>query len=318
MTDILVLIETRNGEIRPASLEAVGAARTTVDNLGGGTVIALATENFQADASTMSHAGADRVLVTEASNHSPEGAAATAVKVAEDCNPTAIFMIASVRGRDLCARISAGLNTGFAADCTAIQVADGELHFTRPVYGGKAVQTVKVNGPIAVASLRANYFAGANRGGDAAIENVDASTGQGKVLEIVGKTGGRPDVAEANRVVSGGRGMGGPDAWHLLEAVSDALPGSALGASRAVVDAGWRPHSEQVGQTGKVVSPDLYFACGISGAIQHLAGMNASKCIVAINKDSAAPIFQHSTYGIVGDVAEVLPVLAEGLSKITE
>ena len=318
MTHILVILETRDGVLRPASLEAVGAARIAADGLGGGTVTALACETFLADASSLGNAGADKVLIASATEHSADGAALTAARVAKELEASAVFLSATVRGKDLCGRLAAALESGFAADCTSAHTNGGSLSFTRPIYGGKALQTIQVNGPVVVASLRPNYFSSAERGGEAVVEETSAESGKGRVVEIAAKEGGRPDVAEANRVVSGGRGMGGESAWHLLEAVSDALPGSALGASRAVVDSGWRPHSEQVGQTGKVVAPELYIACGISGAIQHLAGMNGSQCIVAINKDADAPIFQHATYGIVGDVADILPVLAKELAKVTE
>ncbi|MBL7007764.1 MAG: electron transfer flavoprotein subunit alpha/FixB family protein [Planctomycetes bacterium] len=312
MTDILVILEVRDGQVRPASLETLGAAQMAAQ---GGSVTALATEKAEIDAAALGAVGADKVLVADAEFHSADGAAATAGRVAKEVGAGAVFLASTIRGRDLCGRIAAHLETGFAADCTALDAADG-LVFTRPVYGGKALFKVKVNGPVVVASLRANHFAPAGREATATVEQVAAEPGKGMVTGISGATGGRPDVAEASKVVAGGRGMGSAEAWHLLEAVADALPGSALGASRAVVDAGWRPHGEQVGQTGKTVSPELYIAAGISGAIQHLAGMSSSKVIVAINKDPDAPIFQHASYGIVGDVAEVLPALAAELRKV--
>ncbi|RMH02267.1 MAG: electron transfer flavoprotein subunit alpha/FixB family protein [Planctomycetota bacterium] len=309
MTDILVVLEVRDGRVRPASLEAVGAAAAA----GGGRVTALATEKAEIDAAALGAAGADQVLVAGAEAHSADGAAATAARVARELGVGAVFLAATIRGRDLCGRIAALLETGFAADCTAVEAGDEGFVFTRPVFAGKALIRVRVTGPVAVASLRANHFSPAGREATAEVEEVAAEEGKAQVTAVAAVGGGRPDVAEASRVVSGGRGMGGAEAWTLLEAVADALPGAALGASRAVVDAGWRPHSEQVGQTGKTVSPELYIAAGISGAIQHLAGMSSSKVIVAINKDPEAPIFQHATYGIVGDVAEVLPALAEAL-----
>jgi len=306
-----VILEARDGQVRPASLETLGAAQQAAR---GGAVTALATEKAEIDAAALGAAGADKVLVAGADAHSADGAAATAARVAKELGVGAVFLASTIRGRDLTGRVAALLETGFAADCTALEAGDG-LVFTRPIYGGKALTKVKVNGPVAVASLRANHFPPAGRDAAAAVEEVAAEAGKGAVTAISGETGGRPDVAEASKVVAGGRGMGSAEAWSLLEAVADALPGSALGASRAVVDSGWRPHGEQVGQTGKTVSPELYIAAGISGAIQHLAGMSSSKVIVAINKDADAPIFQHASYGIVGDVAEVLPALAEELNK---
>lgn len=315
MNNILVVLETRDGAIRPASLETLGAARVLVDQIGSGKVIAIATENAELDAAALGAAGADQAMCTDAVIHSGDGAAATAVRVAKECGANLVLLCSTARGRDLAARIAAGLDCGLAADCVAAEVVDGDFVFTRPIYAGKAMIKVKVMGTTKVASLRSNHFAAAERDTTAELSTCTAEAGKAKVTGLSAKTGGRPDVSEATRIISGGRGMGGPDNWHLLEAVADAIPGSALGASRAVVDAGWRPHSEQVGQTGKTVSPELYIACGISGAIQHLAGMSSSKYIVAINKDADAPIFQHATYGIVGEVEEVLPALAAALEE---
>jgi len=313
MTDVLVVLEIRDGQVGPASLEALGAARRVADESGGGTVTALAPESAALDAAALGAAGADKALDAAAEKHSPDAAAATAARVARETAAGLVLLAATIRGRDLTGRIAGLLETGFAADCTALEVANGEILFTRPIFAGKAFAQVKVNGPVAVASLRPNFFAPAGREAQAEIGEVPAETAKAVVVETTGKKGGRPDVAEARIVVSGGRGMGAPENWHLLEELADALPGAALGASRAVVDAGWRPHEEQVGQTGKTVSPDLYVACGISGAIQHLAGMTTSKVIVAINTDKEAPIFQHATFGLVGDAMEVLPRLTEAL-----
>jgi electron transfer flavoprotein alpha subunit len=317
MTDILVVLETRDGTLRPACLETVGAARIAADATGG-RVIALATEQAEIDPASIGGAGADQLLIAETKQHSPESAAATAVRIAGENNVGAVFLAATVRGRDLIPRVAAGLQTGFAADCISMEAGPDGFRFVRPVYGGKALTKVRINGPVAVASLRGNHFAPAGREANAEVSPVSSEAGKDLVTSISAQKGGRPDVAEASKVVAGGRGMGSADNWNLIEAVADALPGSALGASRAVVDSGWRPHSEQVGQTGKVVSPELYIAAGISGAIQHLAGMNSSKVIVAINKDADAPIFQHASYGIVGDVNEVLPALAAELAKVTQ
>ncbi len=313
MSNILVILESREGSLRTASLEAVGAARTIADNRGS-SVIALATEKCELDAAMLGGAGADKVLVTDAGAHSADGAAATAARVAQENDANVVLLAATVRGRDLTARIAALLGTGFAADCTEIDA--GAMTFTRPEFGGKAFTTVKINGPVAVASLRGNFFSPAGREATAEMGEAAAEAGMSTVTAISAQTGGRPDVSEASMVVAGGRGMGDEANWSMLEAVADAIPGCALGASRAVVDSGWRPHSEQVGQTGKTVAPELYIAAGISGAIQHLAGMNSSKVIVAINKDADAPIFKHATYGIVGDALEVLPALAEELNKL--
>ncbi|KAA3609473.1 MAG: electron transfer flavoprotein subunit alpha/FixB family protein [Planctomycetota bacterium] len=316
MSDVLVVLEVREGQLRPASLEGVGAARQAADLTGGGTVTALATESCELDAAQLGAAGADKVLVSDGQNHSGDGAAATIARVAKETGAAAVFLTATARGRDLLGRVAGLLNTGFAADCTALEAQDGSLIFTRPVFAGKALTKVRIQGDVAVASVRPNFFAPASREASAEMGTTQAEAGKAVVTGYSGQKQGRPDVAEANRVIAGGRGLGSADNWHMLEAVADAVPGMALGASRAVVDAGWRPHSEQVGQTGKTVSPELYIAAGISGAIQHLAGMSTSKVIVAINKDADAPIFQHATYGIVGDALEVLPALSEELKKL--
>ena len=313
MSNVLVLLETRGGAIRPVCLEVLGAARRLAD-ASGGQVIALAPETCAPDAAALGAAGADRVLVAQTPQHSPDGAGATAARVAKETGAQVVLLAATVRGRDLQGRIAARLETGFARDCTAMDLA--RPTFTRPVIGGKALITVRIRGPVAVASLRANHFPPARRAVVAEIAAVPAETGQAFVVKSDLKSAGRPDVAEASRVIAGGRGLGGPENWSLLEKVADAVPGMALGASRAVVDAGWRPHGEQVGQTGKTVSPELYIAVGISGAIQHLAGMSSSKVIVVINRDKEAPIFQHATYGIVGEAGDVLPALAAELSKL--
>lgn len=315
MSDILVILESRDGALRPVSLETLGAARQLADARGS-QVLAVATEQGTYDAAALGAAGADKVLVADATAHSADGAAATAARVAKEHNCNLVMAASTVRGRDLGARVAALMGGGLAADCIAMDCADAASPtFTRPVYAGKAELKVRLANGVGVVTLRGNFFAPAGRSAEAAVENIATEAGKAKVSGISAQSSGRPDVAEANRVVAGGRGLGSADNWHLLESLADAL-GAGLGASRAVVDAGWRPHSEQVGQTGKTVAPELYFACGISGAIQHLAGMRGSKVIVAINKDADAPIFQHATFGIVGDVNEVLPALTEALAAV--
>ena len=314
--NILVLLESRDGQVRSSSLEALGAGRHLADKTDGGTVTALITEKVALDTVALGSAGADHVLSTNSATHSAEATAAIAMRVAKEVEASLVLLSSTVRGRDLLGRLGAGLDVGIAADCTSVQIQNGRLQFHRPVYAGKADLTIQIPGN-AAASLRPNFFTPAGRQHEATLAETTAETGASQVHSVAASQCGRPDVAEASRVVSGGRGMGSAENWNLIEAVADALPGAALGASRAVVDSGWRPHSEQVGQTGKTVAPELYFACGISGAIQHLAGMSGSKVIVAINKDADAPIHQHATYSIVGTVEEVLPVLAEELAKIS-
>jgi len=220
-------------------------------------------------------------------------------------------------GKDVAPRVALRLDAGLASDCIALRSEGGEIIATRPVFAGKALLDVRISTPVKVFTLRPNTFDAAEESGDARVElrtvpleGADLVT---TVLEMK-VAAGRPDVTEADIIVSGGRGMKGPEHFQLIERLADAL-GAGVGASRAVVDAGWRPHDEQVGQTGKTVSPSLYIACGISGAVQHLAGMSTSRYIVAINRDKDAPIFQIADYGIVGDVFEILPALTEELKK---
>jgi electron transfer flavoprotein alpha subunit len=211
------------------------------------------------------------------------------------------------------------LATGMATDCTDVKIADGKLLAIRPMYAGKCFGEVVVTGTPQMASLRPNVFtivenakAGAVVKFDPALDAAQLKT---KVLEVQKEAAGKIDVSEANIIVSGGRGMKGPEGYAILEELAKLLS-AAVGASRAAVDAGWRPQSDQVGQTGKVVSPNLYIACGISGAIQHLAGMSSSKYIVAINKDADAPIFQRADYGIVDDLFKVVPALTVEVKKL--
>ena len=210
------------------------------------------------------------------------------------------------------------LGVGLASDCTSLAWQDGALVATRPVYAGKAIQTVRLAGTPAMASLRPRAFSATERrpGAKASVEplavTLDPARARVRVIELGAAEGGKVDLTEAEIIVSGGRGLRGPENFHLIEELAEAL-GGTVGASRAVVDAGWRPHGEQVGQTGKTVSPKLYVAIGISGAIQHLAGMSSARCVVAVNKDPEAPIFKIADYGIVGDAFEVVPALTEAL-----
>ena len=217
-------------------------------------------------------------------------------------------------------RVAALLDVPLAGDITQVSVEGGSLVFARPVYSGKAFAKITSQGSVALASLRPNVFAPTERSAAGAVEEVSVAATDVATATVVEfqAAGGDLDVSEASIIVSGGRGMKGPENWNLLEELRDSIGAdvAALGASRAVVDAGWRPHGEQVGQTGKTVSPKLYMANAISGAIQHLAGMRTSQTIVAVNKDPDAPIFGVADYGIVGDVFEVLPRLSEEIRKL--
>src|SRR5262249_23681907 len=229
---------------------------------------------------------------------------------------------ASAIGKDLAPRVAARLGVGLATDCTALSADGGKLLATRPVFAGKANQKVAFAKVPAIASLRPKVFAPVSRNGNAAaVEPLafswDAAASRAKVVGVKAAGGGKADLTESEIIVSGGRGLKGPENFRLIEELAEAL-GATVGASRAVVDAGWRPHSDQVGQTGKAVSPKLYVAVGISGAIQHLAGMSSSRCIVAINKDPEAPIFKVADYGLVGDLFEVVPALTRAVKELNE
>jgi electron transfer flavoprotein alpha subunit len=227
-----------------------------------------------------------------------------------------VLVAATAIGKDLAPRIAAALDAPLATDVTAIGFAGGKVTVTRPVYAGRAIQQLVLDAPVAIVSVRPNTYvpdAAARAGAMTKVQAVE--TARVVVREVKAAAQGKLDVAEASIIVSGGRGMKGPEHFALIEGLAKAFGAAAVGASRAVVDAGWRPHAEQVGQTGKTVSPQLYVAVGISGAIQHLAGMKTAKVIVAINKDKDAPIFQVADYGIVGDLFEIVPRLTEEIAK---
>ena len=221
----------------------------------------------------------------------------------------------------LAPRVAAGLGAGMVSDCTGIAVKDGRLEFTRPVFAGKAFLSLRLTSSPAIATLRPNVFPLAvpgERVGEVIRKEAAIPEGliKGRVVEIVKEETAELDVTEADVVISGGRGIKSAENFALLRDLSALIPRSAVGASRSAVDSGWIGHQHQVGQTGKTISPNLYIALGISGAIQHLAGMSSSKCIVAINKDPDAPIFKVADYGVVGDLFEVVPHLKEELKKL--
>jgi electron transfer flavoprotein alpha subunit len=309
MSKILVVAEQRNNSIKDITFEvATLAGQLSSDVIGlviGGSV--------DAEAAKFGEYGVSDVITVNDSNlenYSYDAYATIVKSVVESEGIDVVMMGASSLGKDLSAHVGAKINAGVAQDC--IQIND-DLSAVRPMYAGKVLTTVKINSDKKVFTLRANSVKAETKGGSASIRSITVETSnKGLVKELSTSSGEKIDVAEANIIISGGRGMGGPENWHLIENVAKKLH-AATGASRAVVDAGWRPHAEQVGQTGKTVSPSLYIACGISGAIQHLAGMKTSKFIVAINKDPEAPIFKVADYGIVGDVMDVLPALEQAL-----
>ena len=318
--NVLAVVEQRDGTLRRSSAEAVTAAKSIADAQGG-VVHALLIAPDAGDAASLGTYGADTIHVASgdgADRYDPDVFSATVAEHVQGGDYFAVIFIASSQGRDLAPRVAARLDVPLAADATALALEGGELIITRPVYAGRAFSKVVLNAEPRLVSIRPNTFRPAEAKAAGTVENVSISTVKRRVTvrETRAAEGARMDVGEAPIIVSGGRGLRGPEHWPLLEALRDALGSSAaLGASRAVVDAGWRPHAEQVGQTGKTVSPQLYFAVGISGAMQHLAGMRSARTIVAINKDRDAPIFKIADYGLVGDAHEVLPALAEEIRK---
>ena len=320
MACILVFVEQRNGNIRKASLEALSEAKRLAAGAGWSVCAVVAGHGIAGKAPELGAYGAGKVYVADEerlARYSSEGYAAAVREAAARCNPAALLLGATALGRDLSGRVAARLGWGCLADVTKLAVVDGAVVATRPVYSGKALASVDGGSTPAVVTLRPNVFPAEAGSGTAEVEPLPPVPGdiRAVIKELLAKEGGELDVAEADVIVSGGRGIKGPEHFALIRELAGVL-GAAVGASRAVVDAGWIDHAHQVGQTGKVVSPSLYIACGISGAIQHLAGMSSSKVIVAINKDADAPIFKVADYGIVGDLFQVVPPLIEEIRKL--
>ena len=319
---VWIVAEQREGALRKVSFELASTARKLADQLGEEVGAVLLGSGVEAMAAQLGKYGVDKVFVADNPALEPyttDAHAAAVAKAVKDNDPSILLLGASTQGKDLSARLVGKLATGMATDCVDVKIADGKLLAIRPMYAGKCFGEVVVTGTPQMASLRPNVFtivenakAGAVVKFDPALDAAQLKT---KVLEVQKEAAGKIDVSEANIIVSGGRGMKGPEGYAILEELAKLLS-AAVGASRAAVDAGWRPQSDQVGQTGKVVSPNLYIACGISGAIQHLAGMSSSKYIVAINKDADAPIFQRADYGIVDDLFKVVPALTGEVKKL--
>lgn len=316
---ILVFVEHRDGKIRKGSFEAL----TVAGKIGLGEIHAIVVGREVKGLAESLREWADVIHCVE--NSSLENYSTTAYKkvvceVSKKINPDAVIFSASALGKDLAPRVSAALNSSFASDCTSLHIENGKIIAKRPVYAGKAFLTIEMKNRPYVITIRPNIFQiePLSKNGKIEMENIEISEGDltCRVLNIEKGEETTIDVTEADIVVSGGRGMKGPENFALLKELCSILPSCAVGASRAAVDAGWIDHQHQVGQTGKVVSPNLYFAFGISGSIQHLAGMSGSKIIVAVNKDPEAPIFKVANYGLVADLFEVIPILKEELKKL--
>lgn len=319
---VMIVAEQRDGALRKISLELASTARKLADQTGDEVSAILLGSGIEGLAAELGKYGVDKVFVGDNAALEPyitEAHADVVAKIVKENDPAILLLGASAQGKDLSARVAAKLATGLATDCTDVKIDGGKFVAIRPLYAGKCVGEIEFTSTPAMASLRPNVFTAVENAKAGAVVKVDAAVDaaaiKSKVVEVQKDTSGKVDLTEANVIVSGGRGMKDAEGFAILEALADVLKAN-VGASRAAVDAGWRLQKDQVGQTGKVVSPNLYIACGISGAIQHLAGMSSSKCIVAINKDPEAPIFTKADYGVVDDLFKVVPELTAACKKI--
>jgi electron transfer flavoprotein alpha subunit len=317
---ILVLGEVRDGSLRNVSFEAIAAARTVAE--GGEVVGVLIGKSVRALGKELIVGGADRVVAVEnekCSQYTSDGFGQALMAVIDQEKPDGMIAGHTALGKDLTPKIAAKLSAGLISDATDVEEAGGNIVFTRPIYSGKAFEKKIVTGGLIFVTIRPNNIAplekDENRTGEVAALSVDIKDLRTIVKEVVRKASAGVDLSEAKVIISGGRGVKSADGFEPLKALANVL-GGAVGASRGACDADYCDYSLQIGQTGKVVTPDLYIACGISGAIQHLAGMSNSKVIVAINKDPEADIFKVADYGIVGDLFEVVPLLTEEFKKI--
>ena len=319
---VLIIAESAGSELKKSAFELAGVGSKLAGSLGGPVSAALVGAGVSGLAADLGRRGVPKVYVVDdgaLERYTSDGYAIALQAVVAQADPEVILLASSATGKDLGPALAARLGCGIVSDAIALDVEDGKIRATRPVFAGKAMLAVEPADLPLLVSLRPNVFEPAEESDGTAESEAVAVDLTGEQIRVVVKELLEPevrtiDLTEADIIVSGGRGMKGPEHFHLIEELAAAL-GGVVGASRAVVDAGWRPHSEQVGQTGKTVSPKLYVACGISGAIQHLAGMSSSKCIVAVNKDPEAPVFKVADYGIVGDVMEVLPALTAAIRE---
>jgi len=322
MSTLLVIAEQRGGALRKAAHEALSQARRMADADQGRVIAVIAGSGIGSLVAEAARFGADHVFLADHADlaaYSTEGYVLAAQRAFEKSGADVILMGATSMGKDLAPRLAARLKLAYLADVVELTGAGAALAAVRPTFAGKVRMTVQpADGTRAIATLRPNVFAPKSlEGRMATTEAVDLGGMliRARVVETRVEAAGRIELTEADVIVSGGRGVKAPENFPLLQELADAF-GGALGASRAVVDAGWIDHSHQVGQTGKTVSPGLYVACGISGAIQHLAGMSSSKIIVAINKDGEAPIFKVADIGLVGDMFDIVPKLTEEVRRV--
>ena len=321
---ILVYLEIRDGKIKKSSLEALSEAKRRSDEMSMDVAAAIAGHNIEALAGEAFRYGASKVFVLEntlLNHYSPSGFAFVLKSLIDEVSPTIILFSATAMGKDLAPRLAASLGVSLATDCIKLTANGGKLEVVRPIFAGKAFAVFSFKSSPQMASLRPNVFPliePLDTQGETIKKDVVLGEDNVKdpVVELLKAEGTALDVTEAEIVVSGGRGMKGPENFDLLRDLTSILPHSAVGASRSAVDADWIDHQHQVGQTGKTVSPNIYLAFGVSGAIQHLAGMSSSKVIVAVNKDPEAPIFKVADFGVIGDLFQVIPPLKEELKKL--
>ncbi|MBS1493909.1 MAG: electron transfer flavoprotein subunit alpha/FixB family protein [Bacteroidetes bacterium] len=330
---ILAFVESKDGKFKNSAFEVVSEAKKISGELGCEFEVLTIGSGIDAEAENLGSYGASKVLVVDLNDlnskskfpgtqYSHSAFAKVVAETASQKGANIILISGTGLGKEIAPRVAIKTDSAFCQDCVALHIDGGNIIATKPVYAGKSMIDMKFNGDKILITLRPNVFKPVKSGdAKAAIEKVDVGSlnltdkdFSSAVKEVV-VSSEKLDVAEADIIVSGGRGLRGPENFHLVETLAGVL-GAATGASRAVVDAGWRGHGEQVGQTGKTVSPSLYIAVGISGAIQHLAGMSSSKTIVAINKDKDAPIFQIADYGMVGDAFEIVPALTDEFKKV--
>jgi len=324
MANVFAFVETRGTDVRKVGLEAVTAARMLADKSGGGEVHALllGPPGIAAKAAQVGQYGADTIIVVEhagLANYSPEVATATIADRIKSGGYRAAVFSTTAQGRDLAPRVAARLDVSIVTDVLSFEVEGDSIVVRHPMNIGKVIATIAIAAKPAIIAMRPNVIAPAQNAKAGRVENarptIDPATARVKVIETRQGGGGKLDLAEAPVVIAGGRGLKAAENFKLVEDLAAAFGNAAVGATRAVTDDGWRPHSDQIGQTGRLVSPQLYIAVGISGAVQHLAGMRTSKTIVAVNKDKDAPIFKVADYGIVGDVFEVIPALTEAVRE---
>lgn len=326
--DLWVFVETNeDGTAKNVGIELLTPGKMMAGKQGGNLVAVVIGCGVDEAVKAASEHGADKVIVVdgpEYKHYTTDAYAIALVTLVEKYGPTSMLIGATNNGRDLGPRVSCRLKTGLTADCTALDIDDetGNVAWTRPAFGGNLMATILCpNHRPQIGTVRPGVFKKSDAvEGKAEVIKEDVHVPEDQirtqVIELIKEMGGENvDLEGAEIIVSGGRGVGGPEGFDTIKALADVL-GATVGASRAAVDAGWIAHAHQVGQTGKTVGPKLYMACGISGAIQHLAGMSSSDCIVAINKDPDAPIFDVADYGVVGNLFEVLPVLVDEIKKV--